>query len=155
MCKHTCELGQIEVMNIQPLHHAHVYAASIGHIGASVTHNPARETHCGKPAYRRDCGTMVLWICYAKASVDWCMVTNSGGAQQISYSCTCRSGHAWLDHGKLPVGRWLGSDGEVLCQIAYECKKKARYHSTIYKCLFSCHRLRSCLPHAYHHELMA
>ena len=101
--------------------------------------------HCGKPAYRRDCGIMVLWICYATASEEWCLVKNSRGAQEILYSCVCRSGHAGLDHGKLPVGRWLGLDGDTLCQIAYEYKKKARWHRTICKCLFSYHRLRSCL----------
>ena len=82
--------------------------------------------HCGKPAYRRDYGTIVLWICYAKLSQAWCLVKKSGGAYKILYSCVCRSGHTGLDHGKLPVGRWLGSDGETLCEIAYEYKKKAR-----------------------------
>ena len=47
--------------------------------------------------------------------------------QEMLYKCTYPSGHAGLDHGKLLVGRWLGSNGEALCHIAYEYNKKARY----------------------------
>ena len=80
--------------------------------------------HCGKPAYRRDCGVMIFWIC--KTNDGWRLVQNSGGRQEILYRCVYLSGHAGLGHDKLPVGRWLGSNGEALCHIAYEYKKKAR-----------------------------
>ena len=81
--------------------------------------------HCGKPAYYKECGAIVLWICYTVTSDAWCLVKNEAGEQQILYSFTCRHGHAGLDHGKLPVGCWLGPNGAALCNIAYKHAKKA------------------------------
>jgi hypothetical protein len=80
--------------------------------------------HNGKPAYRRDCGVIIFWIC--KTIDAWCLVLHDGGVQEIVYKCVYPSGRAGLDHGNLPVGRWLGPNGEALCHIAYEYKKKAR-----------------------------
>ena len=82
--------------------------------------------HNGEPAYRRACGAIIFWIC--KTLDAWCLVQHDGCMQELLYKCVYRrSGHEGLDHGKLPLGRWLGSNGEALCHIAYEYKKKARY----------------------------
>ena len=82
--------------------------------------------HNGKPAYRRDVGIMVLWICYADA---WCLVQNCEGVQKVRYSCTFNSAHTGRDHVKLPVGQWLGPNGEMLCHVTNEYKNTVRMFS--------------------------
>ena len=100
-----------------------VCVSNAGHAEANGLYT-CGGVHLGKPAYRRDCGVIVFWIC--KTIDAWCLVRHDGGVQEILYTCVYPFGHVHLDHGKLPVGRWLGSNGEALCHIAYEYKKKAR-----------------------------
>ena len=85
-----------------------------------------RGIHNGKPAYRRDVGIMVLWICYADA---WCLVQNYEGVQKVIYSCAFNSAHTGRGHDKLPVGQWLGPSGEASCYVDYEYKTKASVFS--------------------------
>ena len=81
--------------------------------------------HGGQPTYRLARTSAAFWICYD--GVNWCLVREEVRPGNNSlYSRLFCNNLAGFARGKVPTGRWLDPNGEVLCNLAYHYGEKAR-----------------------------